>query len=377
MNQSASSVTTVDRKTSSGMGRVVKPLRIGAMSLRLLNSFIHGLYTNRLLAQIKQHSLPQHVAMILDGNRRFAKLQGLSDVAEGHRIGADKASEVIQWCDELQIPVVTLWGLSTDNLKRTPEELEKVFALVGAKLDQWLVDPENSPTKRRVNVIGRADNLSEELRDKIKRVEEMTASAGPWQLNIAIGYGGRDEILDALRRLLLAQSENGASLSEVADGLSVEEVRQHLYAPHVPEPDLIIRTSGETRLSGFLLWQSVYSELYFCDAFWPAFRKLDFLRALEELPGKTAALRGLNSKLALTSRVLGHPESKIVGAVQHRHCLMHVLHHVYNETFLAYAILQPKVGHDRHGVGPVPQVNDSRIAAHPLHAARLVGDHQA
>ena len=286
MDQSASSVTTVDRKTSPGIGRVVKPLLRGAMPLRLLNSFIHGLYTNRLLAQIKQHSLPQHVAMILDGNRRFAKLQGLSDVAEGHRIGADKASEVIQWCDELQIPVVTLWGLSTDNLKRTPEELEKVFALVGAKLDQWLVDPENSPTKRRVNVIGRADNLSEELRDKIKRVEEMTASAGPWQLNIAIGYGGRDEILDALRRLLLARGENGASLSEVADGLSVEEVRQHLYAPHVPEPDLIIRTSGETRLSGFLLWQSVYSELYFCDAFWPAFRKLDFLRALRSYQGR-------------------------------------------------------------------------------------------
>lgn len=286
MDQSASSVTTVDRKTSSGIGRVAKPIRIGAMSLRLLNSFIHGLYTNRLLAQIKQQPLPQHVAMILDGNRRFAKLQGLTDVAEGHRIGADKASEVIQWCDELKIPVVTLWGLSTDNLKRTPEELEKVFALVGAKLDQWLTDPESSPTKRQVNVIGRADNLSEELRDKIKRVEEMTASAGPWQLNIAIGYGGRDEILDALRRLLLARSENGASLSEVADDLSVEEVRQHLYAPHVPEPDLIIRTSGETRLSGFLLWQSVYSELYFCDAFWPAFRKLDFLRALRSYQGR-------------------------------------------------------------------------------------------
>ena len=254
--------------------------------MRLLSSFIHGLYSNRLLAQVKQHPLPQHVAMILDGNRRFARLQGLSDVAEGHRIGADKADEVIQWCDELRIPVVTLWGLSTDNLKRTPEELEKVFALVGAKLDQWLVDPANNPTKRQVNVIGRADNLSEDLRDKIKRVEEMTASAGPWQLNIAMGYGGRDEILDALRRLLLTRNEDGASLLEVADGLSVEEVRQHLYAPHVPEPDLIIRTSGEARLSGFLLWQSVYSELYFCDAFWPAFRKIDFLRALRSYQGR-------------------------------------------------------------------------------------------
>ena len=285
MDQSASSVTTADRKTSPGIGRVVKPLLMGAIPLRLLSSFIHGLYTNRLLAQIKKHRLPQHVAMILDGNRRFARLQGLSDVAEGHRIGADKAGEVIQWCDELQIPVVTLWGLSTDNLKRTPEELEKLFTLVGAKLDQWL-DPENNPTKRQVNVIGRADGISEDLRDKIKRVEEMTASAGPWQLNIAIGYGGRDEILDALRRLLLTRNESGASLLEVADGLSVEEVRQHLYAPHVPEPDLIIRTSGEARLSGFLLWQSVYSELYFCDAFWPAFRKIDFLRALRSYQGR-------------------------------------------------------------------------------------------
>ncbi len=285
MDQSASSVTTVDRKTSPGMGRIAKPLMAGAAPVRLLGSFMRGLYTNRLLAQIKRQPLPRHVAMILDGNRRFARMQGLIDVAEGHRIGADKAAEVIQWCDELRIPVVTLWGLSTDNLKRTPEELEKVFSLVGTKLDQWLVDP-SKHAQRQVNVIGRADSLSEELRDKIKRVEEMTASAGPWQLNIAIGYGGRDEILDALRRLLLSRGENGASISEVADSISVDEVRQHLYAPHVPEPDLIIRTSGETRLSGFLLWQSVYSELYFCDAFWPAFRKLDFLRALRSYQGR-------------------------------------------------------------------------------------------
>ena len=260
-----------------------------------MSSFVHGLYTSRLMAQIKQDRLPHHVAMILDGNRRFARLQGLIDVAEGHRIGADKAAEVIQWCDELQIPVVTLWGLSTDNLKRTPEELEKLFTLVGAKLDQWLVDPESRPTKRQVNVIGRADGLSEELRDKIKRVEEMTASTGPWQLNIAIGYGGRDEILDALRRLLLTRSENGASLSEVANDLSVEEVRQHLYAPHVPEPDLIIQDERRNPLERLPALAERIQRAVLLRRLLARLPQARLPQSFEELPGETAPLRVLTS----------------------------------------------------------------------------------
>ncbi len=247
------------------------------------SALVYGWYSGQLLAQVKAKRVPSHVAMILDGNRRYARGVGFADVTEGYRYGAMKVNEVVKWCDELQIPVITLWGLSTDNLRRSPEELEKFFLFLGDKLTEFSKDPYKS---RRIRVVGRVDLLPPALRESIKTVEKQTASAGPWQLNVALAYGGRDEILDAFKRMLHAKGAKGETASQIADTLCSSEIEPYLYAPDVPEPELIIRTSGEVRLSGFLLWQSVYSELYFCDSLWPAFRKIDFLRCVRSFQSR-------------------------------------------------------------------------------------------
>ena len=224
--------------------------------------------------------------MILDGNRRFARLSGLAHVSDGHRRGADKVSEVVSWCDELSIPVVTLWGLSTDNLDRSPDELSSIFEIVKERLNILTRDQAEGSFKRRVRAVGRLELLPEDLRHQIKDMEFKTAAYGPNQLNIAVAYGGRDEVLDATKRMLLARHAGGESAAEIAEQLSSDDLQPYLYAPDVPEPDLIIRTSGEVRLGGLLLWQSVHSELYFCDVPWPAFRKIDFLRAIRSFQGR-------------------------------------------------------------------------------------------
>ena len=218
--------------------------------------------------------------MILDGNRRYALRSGLTDRSEGHRHGARKVSEVVRWCDEVSIPVVTLWALSTDNLERDPDELNKLFGEVGDRLAILSNGETTGSTRRKVRAVGRLELLPEDLRHKIEEAQRRTSSHGPHMLNLAIAYGGRDEILDAVRRMLRARGAEGASAADIAEDLSAEDLQHHLYAPNIPEPDLIIRTSGELRLGGFLMWQSVHSELYFCDVPWPAFRKIDFLRAI-------------------------------------------------------------------------------------------------
>ncbi len=224
--------------------------------------------------------------MILDGNRRFARSSGLAEVTDGHRYGAGKVSEVVQWCDELSIPVVTLWALSTDNLRRNPDELSKILDIFGDRFEILCRDLANGPGKRQVRIVGRMDLLPDNLRQQIEEAERRTASCGPHRLNIAVAYGGRDEILDAVKRMLRVRGAAGESATGVAERLSKEDLQPYLYAPDMPEPDLIIRTSGELRLGGFLMWQSVYSELYFCDAPWPAFRKIDFLRAIRSFQAR-------------------------------------------------------------------------------------------
>ena len=245
-----------------------------------LTSIVYRWYENQLMAEVSPRPVPRHVAMILDGNRRFALQSGLPDVTDGHRYGADKVSEVVRWCDELSIPVVTLWALSTDNLERDSDELGKIFDVVRDRLDILSEDLANGSSKRLVRAVGRLELLPDDLRRQIEEAERKTASLGPFRLNVAVAYGGRDEILDAVRRMLLARGSSGESAIDIAGGLSKDDLQPYLYAPDEPEPELIIRTSGEVRLGGFLLWQSVYSELYFCEAPWPAFRKIDFLRAI-------------------------------------------------------------------------------------------------
>lgn len=243
-------------------------------------SLVYRWYTQRLLREVIGGPMPRHVAVILDGNRRFARRYGLSNLADGYRQGAGKVDELVEWCDELAIPAITLWCLSVDNLRRPQADLAMIFQTAREWLDTTRRKLSTGPNHRRVQAVGRLHLLPPDILSRLRDIERLTASAKPWLLNVAIAYGGREELVDALRRMLLARAALGETVQDAADSLSAETLCQYLYAPAVPEPDLIIRTSGEVRLSGFLLWQSVYSELYFCDALWPAFRKLDFLRAI-------------------------------------------------------------------------------------------------
>ncbi|HLF79048.1 MAG TPA: polyprenyl diphosphate synthase [Dehalococcoidia bacterium] len=246
----------------------------------MLQRLIYRLYQRSLEHAVRNGQMPRHVGVVLDGNRRFARKAGLlGGVAEGHRAGADRAEALIDWCDELGVPVVTVWALSTDNFKRDPEELESIFALVEDKIDA-LAKAQSRSNRRRVRAVGRLELLPESTRAAIGRIEAETAENGPYELIVAVGYGGREEITDAVKRMIAERLREGDSLEGIADSLEPDEIGRYMYAPDVPDPDLIIRTSGEVRLSGFLLWQSAYSEYYFCDVFWPEFRKIDFLRAI-------------------------------------------------------------------------------------------------
>jgi short-chain Z-isoprenyl diphosphate synthase len=239
-----------------------------------LANLAYRLYERRLLASLATRSMPRHVGVMCDGNRRWAKEAGHTDVGKGYRKGADKIFELIQWCRETRVEVVTLWLLSTDNLNRPKEELEKLLPVIedtvtGLVGEGWQVNP-----------MGALDLLPDRTARVLKRAAEATRDNSGLLVNVAVGYGGRQEIADAVRSLLFEQSARGVTIDELAETISVEDIAEHLYTAGQPDPDLVIRTSGEQRLGGFLLWQSTHSEFYFCDAYWPAFRKVDFLRAL-------------------------------------------------------------------------------------------------
>ncbi|ACY96661.1 undecaprenyl diphosphate synthase [Thermomonospora curvata DSM 43183] len=239
-----------------------------------LRDSIYRLYERRLESSLPTDKIPRHVGVILDGNRRWARAMGLSDVSTGHQRGADKISELLQWCTEARVEVVTLWMLSTDNLNRPAKELNPLLEIIEntvAKLarEGW-----------HIKAVGAMDLLPDSTARVLKHAEESTSDRPGLIVNVAVGYGGRREIADAVRSLLLEQAGKGTSIEELAEVLDVEHIAKHLYTRGQPDPDLVIRTSGEQRLSGFLLWQSAHSEFHFCEVHWPDFRKIDFLRAL-------------------------------------------------------------------------------------------------
>ena len=245
-----------------------------------MRNFLYSLYGRKLQEGLRKGSLPRHVGVILDGNRRFAHDMGYGDVSEGHRAGARKIDEFLEWCAEMNIPIVTLWLLSTDNFRRDPAEISKLLSIIEAKVVQLTYSPVTYEHQYQIRVLGRLDLLPASTRAAIQEAEERTRQHAGTVVNLAISYGGRDEIIDAVAGAMRDRARLGESLEQVAMSLNSEDVARHLYTANLPDPDLIIRTSGEIRLSGFLLWQSAHSEFYFCDAHWPSFRKIDFLRAL-------------------------------------------------------------------------------------------------
>ena len=241
-----------------------------------MRAAVYTLYERRLRAQLAGHPVPRHVAVMLDGNRRWARASGFEDINEGHLAGARHIANLLDWCTEAGVKHVTLWLLSTDNLSRPPDELEPLLHIIQSVVDE--LSAKGKPW--RVTVVGALDLLPESTATALKAAEERTAGRDGLVVNVAVGYGGRREIADAVRSLLQEHAAAGTSIEELAEILDVDHIAEHLYTKGQPDPDLVIRTSGEQRLSGFLLWQSVHSEFYFCDALWPEFRKVDFLRAL-------------------------------------------------------------------------------------------------
>ncbi len=249
-------------------------------ALDVVSTPFYRFYERWLNAQALSFRVPQHIGIIMDGNRRFARLLGARDVALGHKLGADKLREMLDWCFEHRIPVVTVWGFSLDNFNRDSEEVRGLLELFEIKTREMIDSPDLHDNQVRVRFIGRRDLLPASLQEATAAVERATAGYNRFVLNIALAYGGREELTDAFRDYLGQQLSTGKDLRQTLESFSHKAVERFLYTSGLPEPDLIIRTSGEVRMSGFLMWQSAYSEYYFCDTNWPAFRKIDFLRAL-------------------------------------------------------------------------------------------------
>ncbi len=238
-------------------------------------------YEHRLAQALPADALPRHVGVILDGHRRFARDEGYPDYTTSYRIGMAKLEECIAWCADLRIEAVTAWVLSTENLRRPSEELAPYFAVLGELFGRL------PALARRLNlslsVSGSLDLLPGDLVQAVKAATaEIPETGDGLHVNIALCYGGRQEIVDACRALVADLLADGVTPDELPEAIDAEGISDHLYAAQLPDPDLVIRTSGESRLSGFLLWQSAYAEWVFVDPYWPAFRRVDLLRALRD-----------------------------------------------------------------------------------------------
>ena len=271
-------------------GLAAPPSRLGTLAhhLRRLarrcadlgTAWAYARYEVRLLSEVRARPVPRHVGIILDGNRRHARDHGLRDFRRIYEMGAGKLDEVLDWCAALGVGAVTLWVCSTDNMARPAEEVSGILAAIEAKMLGLAADPRLHRLGVRVQAIGRVDLLPASLVGAIERARRATEANRQMTLTIAANYGGREEIADALRSLLRECAAQRLTLDEATEVVTPEAIGRHLYSPSLPDPDLIIRTSGELRLSGFLLWQSVHSEYHFTDVNWPAFRRIDFLRAI-------------------------------------------------------------------------------------------------
>jgi short-chain Z-isoprenyl diphosphate synthase len=241
---------------------------------RGLRRVLYPAYEARLLRRLDHDRLPKHVGVMLDGNRRWARAVG-QDTAHGYRAGAANISPLLDWCEEVGVEVVTLWLLSTDNLHRPPDQLRGLLGII-----EDAVADLAAQRRWRLHPVGALDLLPAETAHRLKEIADETRDVEGLLVNVAVGYGGRREIADAVRSLLQEHASRGTSIEELAGILDVEHIAEHLYTKGQPDPDLVIRTSGEQRHGGFLLRQCAPSEFYFCEAYWPDYRRGDFLRAL-------------------------------------------------------------------------------------------------
>ena len=234
------------------------------------------IYERRLIQLLDTQRLPRHVAIICDGNRRWAREAGFDDVSHGHRVGAQRFADLLGWCSGLVIEAVTIYRLSTENLNRSSDELDALLEIVPDIVDE-ISSPDGDWC---IRIVGTLDALPEAVAGRLRAAADRTSERHGMNVNVAVGYGGRQEIVDAVRALLDEKRAAGATPEEMIEAVTVEAIDANLYTKGQPDPDLVIRTSGEQRLSGFLLWQSAYSEIWFTAAYWPEFRRVDFLRAL-------------------------------------------------------------------------------------------------
>lgn len=245
---------------------------------------LYRLYERNLRSGLDPRRLPRHLGVVLDGHRRHAREEGLASYTESYRAGMARFEDFLSWANEFEIPAVTAWVLSKENLSRPAEELEPYFNVLAELFGRL---PEQCERfEMQIRVIGSLDLLPDHLVAVAKTAEEARPS-GARRLNIAMGYGGRQEIVDAAKDLVEDLIARGVPGSDVAAHIDADSLAAHMYSADIPDPDLLIRTSGESRLSGFLLWQSAYSEFVFVDVNWPAFRRVDFLRALRDYSGRS------------------------------------------------------------------------------------------
>ena len=246
-----------------------------------LSRSLYRLYERRLAASLPTSSLPRHIGVIMDGHRRFAREEG-GEYRKSYQAGMSKFEELLTWCADLDIRAVTVWVLSTENLQRPAEELEPYFDVLNGLFQRLPAEAQRLGFSLAVS--GSLDLLPPSLAQAAKHaVDEVALVAEPTMaVNIALCYGGRQEIVDACRSLVTDLADQGVPADEIAERINADGIAQNLYAADLPDIDLVIRTSGESRLSGFLLWQSAFAEFAFVDPYWPAFRRIDLLRALRD-----------------------------------------------------------------------------------------------
>lgn len=229
----------------------------------------------RLKALVLQNPVPNHVAIIMDGNRRFADQEG-KPIIQGHLMGRDKLEDVVDWCVDLGIHVLTVYAFSTENFKRAKEEVDSLMSLFEESFLKIARDDRVHKNRVKVTVLGQKELLPEPLRDAIKKAEDTSKDYSDYFFNIAVAYGGREELLSAIRGIAADVNDGKLKVDQIDEKL----VSNYLYTAPFPDPDLVLRTSGEIRVSNFLLWQNAYSEFYFTDVYWPGLTYTEFLKAV-------------------------------------------------------------------------------------------------